>query len=1099
MLPIMAVHERLVRAQVERFADEFRDAVLPSPGRGVPKDAYARAARFARERGLPFRVVEEILGSLCQKGAPLLEALDGWRRQGRAELAESCDRTFVEAAHEHLRGTPPGDLQGPLLALFRGLDTDDAAAPLPFELVRALLAEMEPRDARSLVVAAQRLDLWTEQERSWLGFQRLRIEEEAGERDEDFLRTHLVPIARRLCSEASSEPGRRAWAACWLIERTRNSTPNSAVLALVGASPAATRPGHYARRLRLWADHRGVVGPALDGAVPGLIDAWALLGDDRLPDRAAVATLLALAPTAPSPVARSRFRAEAASLATSLPDRDKSAVLGALEMVPDLALQPEATPLADADPEALRLLRARRALEAFHLLKSRPASSDPDERLRRAVLLAEAARRSRSTKVAMEALREVSTPPAGARPDLAWAFHYSRAAIHWGRGESHSSLEALNAALRFCGYAASIRLLHATHMFRQRCAYRLYLNDTTKLESDRVLAALARVAPSVAGAEQAYPETVLIGEALGIRTGPTAYGEAIDALRSLRKSWEGGSLPNHEEFGERLRAIADKCDAAALDPEQEPFLTAQLDFDRAQLALSARMSWRDNGELYRSGMKAQLERALSTTERMEHHRLFDTVVDSIRRMHREEVLDRHLVPVRLRDPRDSQRVELAQAGRLLSATRTRLERRRILRSAHRLYGKFLTRQPRGGAWDYEEKALLLDLLQSLKQPSLDELIGDDGDARPFPERDDAFPADAEESQDAGPADWKRAVAARLRRENAVCLDLFLNNDGLYGFSLAEKGGALAIGLHALIRPASGGDLREVANVWRRDFGEAIPGAVTPEDMKHSILRLRTLRDDRPNMPIAAALKRALGDRHPKTLYVAPMSGLHGLPLHALLSAGREWSAQDCSVVHLSKARQLASPSPGAVAKARFIAGDDPAFRDAAKTLAETCNGELLTPRCHRDLRDALHKNADGFLTVLIAHGTVDKDYPIRSRVRLGEGLNLTVRDIQQLGLEGREIVLLSCWGGWSTQGRQPLGELIGGPSSWMAGGAGAVLAPLWYVPAEASMRFVADYVSARMNRERRTAAIRIARLKAAKYKYGSVCSTAFVLWGSDAP
>ena len=248
--------------------------------------------------------------------------------------------------------------------------------------------------------------------------------------------------------------------------------------------------------------------------------------------------------------------------------------------------------------------------------------------------------------------------------------------------------------------------------------------------------------------------------------------------------------------------------------------------------------------------------------------------------------------------------------------------------------------------------------------------------------------------------------------------------------------------------------------------------------------------------LPAPLEGILGNRHAGVIYIAPIFGLHGLPLHAIRAESDWCLSQVAPVLQISKTRQLAvSPqTPTNSHSIQILTGPEDDFRRAGRQLADRIGAVVANPRTRQEFHQILYNSK---IVVLLGHGWFDKERPMRSRIALDHGMRLTLRDVQKLGLEGVEVILLSCWMGWSVRSNLPLGELYSGPSAWMVGGAGAVLAPLWSIPVNEGSQFIADYLEARCSGETRANALRYAREESDSNAIRRICSAAYVLWGAD--
>jgi hypothetical protein len=440
---------------------------------------------------------------------------------------------------------------------------------------------------------------------------------------------------------------------------------------------------------------------------------------------------------------------------------------------------------------------------------------------------------------------------------------------------------------------------------------------------------------------------------------------------------------------------------------------------------------------------------------------------------------------------------------MLRSTATASERPRLLRGVHRTYAAHLDKLDQDldklnlESLSSDDVLTFFEVLQDLKQPSLEDNI-----ELPVPRTTPAEPtADAFSWDDEAlitddfsrspDEDWRERVAQRLSSEDALCLDFFLTNKQLYCFVTDHTRGQLhcrllSLGVHEK------GKGRDMVQAWRARFR-----SIAVEVDSYPQQRARWLeRQLRHNRFLPGPLADLLRQRHARTLYVAPFLGLHGLPLHAMRTPDG-WSLSDVGpVLSVAKTRQLAAPCPAPSGNIQILTGPEASFQHAGQQLAERLRATVTTPSTWAEARAVLRESK---IAVLLGHGWFDPERPARSRVALDHGLRLTLKDMQTLGLEGTEVVLLSCWMGWSIRGTLPIGELYHGPTAWMVGGAGAVLAPLWPVHIKAATEFLGDYLEARGCGETRATALHRARQQSDKYPLGGTCRAAYVLWGLDSP
>ena len=988
--------------------------------------------------------------------------------------------------------------------LLEAIKYDEPEKPLPFELIQEALRGLDEAKAKRFLSVAKDLQIWKEQERAVLLFQWFRRQQQQESGD---WREHLIPLVGRIWATAPRGTKLRGWAACWLAEQ---SLGEQIILleALIEARPGVTSPGHYVRRLKLWKQQQKRVEAVLPKAVCGLADAWGLLGKERLADRAAVVALLALALQSRSPVAARRLREELEILVHILSERDGSNELrAALDVLQSLPLPESAlVRLGQYEDPFTDLLKGYHASEALRQSERTELPSDANDCLRLAILTSEAARRARSSSAALKILEHAGKFLAEARPETAWAFHYLKAGLHWSQISYHAALLEVEEARRLTGETGSSDLLYETHVLRRRIARNLRLVQV-QVESDTVLDILDQMR-AIRKMPPGKREEISFMDALGVEAPSSRYREVLQRLRELRKSWRTSrnhhghlSTESRAYYSKALRSVAQECDQALPSEINEPLLFGQMRFDQAQLALEARIEWDQNPELYSATLKPWLDDACRIAQKLEAYKLLNVIQKEVNK-HRNGALRQYEVPHMFACHDSAWRYDLERVSRLLRAASTSSERRGILGSANAEYSKYLSGR-NVNSLGSEEALVLLEILQDLKQPSFEENRAMQWQKAKVTEAiEEDLPLDEEiisDDLDITPQEgWRDAVAQRMIREGALCLDFFLTNDHLYCFTTENLRGQLDCRILSLDVPWKG-KLKKRISLWRSKIRAVIeqPGVIVDVSDLNIVAAGLEKELQRSGHILPGPLEEILGSRHAGIVYVAPFLGLYGLPLHAL-RAKSGWSLSRVGTVfQVLKTSQLAvkcQTSTGS--KIKVLTGPEDDFRNTGRKLAEQVGATLADPRTRQELLEILDQSK---IVVLLGHGWFDKQRPTRSRIALDHGLRLTLKDIQDLELKGVEIVLLSCWTGWSVRGDLPIGELYSGPASWILKGAGAVLAPLWPIPIDAGYRFISDYLEARSRGETRANALRRAREQSINYTFGGLCCAAYVLWGTDSP
>lgn len=1007
-------------------------------------------------------------------------------------VEENYDNTFVLSFIDSIR-KPGVDVKAILL---EAIKYDGPDRLLPIEFIQVVLSELDKQEALSFLSVAKNLGIWKKNEYAKLLFQQSRLQ---GQIESEDWKQHLIPLINKIWVTAKPGSSLRGWAACWLSERCEVGD-GILLSALIETAPNLTRPYHYVRRLKLWNQKQDNVETVLPYAIPGLSDAWSLIGKERLADRAALAALLALSLRSNSPEAAGYLQREVEILSKVLTDKEgRNGLYVALNVLPYQSLNDTTPGLLGyhEDPISCLLKNGK----ASTVLRCADTFLEMDNHLWRIILKAEATRRAISSSSAIKVLEDATSLFAQTKPEMSWAFHYLKAALHWSRVEYHSALLEIDEARCFVGKTGSHELLYYTHILRQKVAHNLRLVEI-KSESDTVLDAIDYLMTL-----QMIPvmvrDELSISKVLGVDL--HGYSDVLHRLRELRRSWE--KLSGYHSysnsimlsyFSKEIASISKECDRILPSDVEEPLFFAQMRFDQAQLALSARIEWSQNSELYQAKLKPWLNDAFNISENLEAYKQMEVILKVINQ-YRGDILRQYEVPRPLIHPISSRQYDIEQIRRLLRAVATPVERRWILRAAYAKYTEYIESLDINSLSSKNIMALL-NILQDLKQPSLDdnritqwqnikdsELVEEATflDEEAIYDDLDNFPQEI----------WYSKLTSRLIGEDAICLDFFVTKDHMYCFFIENVQGQLNYRLLSLnIR--SKGDLRKNINLWRanmRTVVEELGSNPSVSDLSIASVRLeRYLRSRKFILP--GPLEETLHSKNAAIVYVAPILGMHGLPLHEV-RAESGWCLSDIGpVLQVSKARQLAENIQPISDSIQVLAGPEYNFKKIAWSLAERVGTTVETPQTRRELIEVIRKSK---IAVLCGHGWFDTELPMRSRIALDYGMRLTLQDIQELELEGVEIVLLSCWAGWGIRGNLPQGELYSGPTSWIMGGAGAILAPLWPIPIDAGGRFIGDYLEARICNKTRANALQYAREQSDNYVFGLLCRSAYVLFGTN--
>ena len=978
---------------------------------------------------------------------------------------------------------------------------DNAGKPLPIELVQAVLHELQGEAAWQFLRAAQTLQIWKKHEDAWLLYQQFRLQQL---RQPDNWRQH-VPLCRRLWARAVPGSAIRGGAAYWLAAHGVGNDVHL-LAALIEVAPQVTSPGYYVQRLRLWQQRCSEIEAILPQAINGLTDAWGWLGKERVADRAAVAALLALALRVRSPMAAGRLREEVETLLAVVPDTEgRSALQAALDALQTLPCCNTALRILSVEPSSANHLSD--VQHRIRRLKEAELPSELDSRLWQVIRSVEVARRKNSSSAALQLLALAKPFVAQAGPEIAWAFHYLRAFLFRSRLEYHAALLTIEETRRLAGEAGSRHLLYKTHSLRHRIAHTMGLQEVED-ESGAVLDILDQMS-TLEGLPLGKRDEFTLASVFAVEDqAAQEYNVVRRRLQELRTVWAdhhsgSGSLGGLglAYFSQELASVTQKCERVLASLRDEPLLFAQMRFDLAQLALAARHEWSQNPTLYQATIKPCLDDAFRIATEMETYTFLGTIQLVVAK-YKNSVLRSYEIPRELASPAALRHHTLEGISRLLRAVSTASERRMLLGVAQKMYAEYLDDDnSRVGALCVEEVHTLFELLQELKQPSL-------GDSSKLPAPLTKNTAPAEEAYTHNDEEiiiddlsnplqetWRTLVAQRLSRENALCLDFFFTGKEMFCFIIEGGDGNLncrlvSLGIH------QAGKLREVIQQWRNRFYFLISRYGSSIETHADSIAMSLDEDElwRNGDILLDPLEKILGDYHERALYIAPFLGLHGLPVHGI-RAKSGWCLSDIGpVLHIAKARQLAEQRQANTINVRILMGHEPEFQQTGKELVERLGATIANPQTYQELYNVLRTSR---IAVVLGHGWFDMKQASRSRIALNHGLRLTLRELQTLGLDGVEVVLLSCWSGWGVRSKLPLGELYSGPAAWMIGGAGAVLAPLWAIPIEAGSRFIGDYLEARICGKTRANALEYARQQTEFYDYGVICRAAYVLWGTD--
>lgn len=965
------------------------------------------------------------------------------------------DRNISELA-DNIRQFPAETARLFLAAIIN----DSPDSQLPIELLEELTTRLPRSDALRLVAASNYFQIWSDSERLKIDFLQVQLnrQQESGD-----WRDHVIPALRKLWSSSPPGSSLRAWAACSLAGIDTRTNADILASAFTALYPPSTANGYYIRRLKLWVDHQSAVDDVLPGVTSSLGDAWTLLGKERLDDRLAVTALLALALRFTRPSATTSLREEIETLLRVVPDTSFGAeidrALEALKTVTD-----SSRARSDWDEQFILLLREGRSLDAVKYSDVTRPDSDPDSRILHAILRAEAIYRCRSSGAALKVLEQAEPVLNGACPEVAWKFHFTKCGIHRLRKEESAAYLEIERARAVVSQIGDSEVLYQVLLIRRRICKELGLGKAMT-DTHTVIEAITQMQEVRNGK---VDDRTVLGIAVTLGTQPVGYDETLFRLRKLRESWGNSDFSGRDGraiFGAQLEKIDEECSRVMPSEEQEPILFAQMRFDQAQLALAARIEWTENLELYQSKIRPFLDAALRAAEKHENYAFLDTIYSVVyKRLN--NALRPNLRPRTLAETTLTRCNELDTLGRLLRTVKTYHERLGVLKEGHKLYSSHLLYLSSRGLEhiNRSEISALLEHLQDLKQPSLD--IDDFrgiGLSNSSENDDHAPPGDESVMLDdldipVG-SDWYQRISQKLIEENAVCLEFFLAKSNLYCFVLNGLSGSLECRV-IQVNLNSAKDFRKVVNGWRadiRNIAQKLESGDIEEVVEATSTKLEVPLGKRVDL-LPGALRDVFQNCTAKVVYVAPMLGLHGLPIHALHS-GDGWSLSTLGpVMTIPKARHLVfgkNPNLGTLNMC-VVSGPEPEFKKSAREVRDRTGAIIIDAESFEHLIQSLRESR---IAVLCGHGCFDKERPERSRVALDHGLRLTVSAIQDLELNGTELVLISCWAAWSARAKMPIGELQGGSAAWFTGGAGAVLAPLWKVPTKAATHFVGDYLT----------------------------------------
>jgi len=861
--------------------------------------------------------------------------------------------------------------------------------------------------------------------------------------------------------------------------------------------PNRTVPGHFVRRLHLWLSRRSktkTIEKGLHRAIDGIANAWVFLGGiERLADRAAVCILLARAMqlNGREEVAE-KLREEANELKKEIPDKSvRSLVTSAQQQLTQSDMHSHHTfEIDDEDGRIARLLMLGQASEAVDVgrkLQSQesPDSISPDARLARLVLLAEAARRAECSSRSLEILDTASERlRREAKPSTVWAYQYLRAGVHWTRYEYAAAFIEIEQACKSVGCFVSVKKLWHTHLLRKKIAKDLKISEMVE-ESERVVQLLEMLlaTPKL--------DTISIQDALGL--GVAGYTKALERVRRFHQDWNAKTQPRQlvgrmtgaklGGFGRQLKKMRDECADVAPKKNEEPLLYAQMRADQVSAALVARYEWIGNSSLFQATVQPWLISAETLADRVEALRLHGYICKAI------IVRYSTALPYHTRIPSPSQddsvtKGDLMRVYEQLKKTKKISERRYLQKFARRVFEKYLDSNI-VMLFTSEELAEIVKLLQQLKDTEFDRRLI----ARRYTDKSEILLEEdthLENSAMEPPKEWLEHLQARLEREDAICVEYVVATRKIYGVIYQVLSGRLSIKMVdvAEFRNRNGEhkDAKHTINQYRAWLRQGAQKKATRNNAGDIVDQQRN-KLKKIGGELTATINKAIGDG--KTIYIAPSLGLHGIPLHEI------WKKK--AVLQVLKAKQLAMENVYKDGPVVVIAGPEEPFKDATEWISVEVGAQAIVPNTYKELRNNL---AESKIAVLVAHGWFDHERPERTRISLDKGLRLTIRDIQEMKLKGTEIILLSCWAGWSIRGNLPPGERHGGPNPWFIGGTGAVLAPLWPIPIQAGSEFIVEYITKRMNGRTRIEAIHHARGQYKSFEY-ELCKMAFVLWGVD--
>lgn len=370
----------------------------------------------------------------------------------------------------------------------------------------------------------------------------------------------------------------------WLLDDAADS---QTVLAAFSGIPPRTAPhGHYWSCLEFFLRRQPTVESVLPDMLDYFADAWGVIGDDRLVDRAAVSILLARAIQLRYGTGAGCVVEEVAALCNVLPVHREilDAALRTLRM--ERAQSELATDVQHSSEECLRaLLREASAREALRYARTTSPPDEPNARLRWLSLAAHAAQRAESTGSALEILTTAQSVLAKASPDAAYAYHLVKNSAHWLRLEHFSAFRELEAARRCAAKIGSPTLLFWAVAAQERLAAHIGLPDL-RAESARVLGIINLTRELLEQAPLQGRE-FSVAKVLGVAT--DRYTRTVGRARELQSWWKAVGHVRDEVLRhthlDLLRAALDEAAQQLPSVEDEPSLFAHFRTRRIRIWL----------------------------------------------------------------------------------------------------------------------------------------------------------------------------------------------------------------------------------------------------------------------------------------------------------------------------------------------------------------------------------------------------------------------------------------------------------------------------------------------------------------------------------